>query len=319
MSSVQTARDLVAHQDYAVAGGNGATALTRKSCEHQEWVFGATGGHEFMIKFDKNFFKKHLLTYSKKSVEVGSRAKELWEAAGQPSGRDVEFWVQAETEKLYGKLTKSTSARTEAKVCKNCKKFFNVHICSACNHSMNHHMNASGLRKDCAAGGCGCLKTAAVTFACPTGGTSFLASTGDYATSRAAKGKPDANPLAGAQTSKNTCLILDKIPMAEFKTVLIKAIENLETNAFTWPEILPAEKPMPPVPPHFASPATKHVNWDFGATRLGCVIKVDLAQDSSLWVKKQGLIVSMVKTGVADNGRGGKQYQYCAYHFNGEI
>jgi hypothetical protein len=92
MSSVQTARDLVAHQDYAVTGGNGATALTRKSCEHQEWVFGATGGHEFMIKFDKNFFKKHLLTYSKKSVEVGNRAKELWEAAGQPPGRDVEFW-----------------------------------------------------------------------------------------------------------------------------------------------------------------------------------------------------------------------------------
>ena len=59
MSNVQTARDLVAHQDYAVTGGNGATALTRKSCEHQEWVFGATGGHEFMSKCDKNVFKKH--------------------------------------------------------------------------------------------------------------------------------------------------------------------------------------------------------------------------------------------------------------------
>lgn len=314
----QTARDLVAHESYTVTG-TGASELTRKSCAHQEWVFGATtGGHEFMIRFDKNFFKKHLFTYSKKTDVVANRARELWEAAGKPPGRDLEFWVQAETEKLFNKLTKSTSARSEAKMCRHCKKFFNVHICSGCNHTMDLHINSHGNRKNCAHVGCGCLIAHPVTFDCPTGGTQFVASTGDYANQRGAKGKPDANPLAGAQTHRNTCLILDRIPMTDFKTVLISALEALETPAFTWPTdpLVPVNGP---VPPNYHGPAGKEVHWDFGATRLGCVIKVDLSQDPSTWVKKQGMKVSMVKSGSADLGHGRRQYQYFAYHFNGEI
>jgi Protein of unknown function (DUF2934) len=30
--------------------------------------------------------------------DTRKRARELWEQAGQPSGRDVEFWLQAESE-----------------------------------------------------------------------------------------------------------------------------------------------------------------------------------------------------------------------------
>jgi hypothetical protein len=30
--------------------------------------------------------------------EIAQRAYELWAAAGQPIGRDVEYWLQAETE-----------------------------------------------------------------------------------------------------------------------------------------------------------------------------------------------------------------------------
>jgi hypothetical protein len=30
--------------------------------------------------------------------EIRTRAREIWEQAGQPEGRDVEFWVQAEAE-----------------------------------------------------------------------------------------------------------------------------------------------------------------------------------------------------------------------------
>ena len=30
--------------------------------------------------------------------EIRARARELWEQNGRPEGRDVEFWVQAETE-----------------------------------------------------------------------------------------------------------------------------------------------------------------------------------------------------------------------------
>lgn len=30
--------------------------------------------------------------------EITARARELWEQSGRPSGRDLEFWLQAETE-----------------------------------------------------------------------------------------------------------------------------------------------------------------------------------------------------------------------------
>jgi len=32
--------------------------------------------------------------------EIAQRACQLWEAAGQPEGRDAEFWLQAEAELL---------------------------------------------------------------------------------------------------------------------------------------------------------------------------------------------------------------------------
>src|SRR5262245_36979529 len=143
MSRVQTARDLVAHQGYVKT--NGSPDLTRKSTAQQEWVFGASGGHELMIKFDKNFIKKHLYMYSKKTTEVEARAAHLWVAAGKPPGRDLEFWVQAETEKLSNKLSKATSARCEAKVCR-CKHFATKHVCSGCGHDMFNHLNAAGGR-----------------------------------------------------------------------------------------------------------------------------------------------------------------------------
>jgi hypothetical protein len=30
--------------------------------------------------------------------EIKARARELWEQNGQPAGRDLEFWLQAEAE-----------------------------------------------------------------------------------------------------------------------------------------------------------------------------------------------------------------------------
>jgi hypothetical protein len=41
--------------------------------------------------------------------EVASRAYRLWEQAGKPHGRDLEFWIQAEAEARAAAGTKKTS------------------------------------------------------------------------------------------------------------------------------------------------------------------------------------------------------------------
>ncbi|HEY5909517.1 MAG TPA: DUF2934 domain-containing protein [Verrucomicrobiae bacterium] len=40
--------------------------------------------------------------------EVANRAYRLWESAGRPHGRDLEFWVQAEAE-THGHVTSDTT------------------------------------------------------------------------------------------------------------------------------------------------------------------------------------------------------------------
>jgi hypothetical protein len=40
--------------------------------------------------------------------EVASRAYRLWEQAGKPHGRDLEFWIQAEAEVRAAAETKKT-------------------------------------------------------------------------------------------------------------------------------------------------------------------------------------------------------------------
>ena len=152
--------------------------------------------------------------------------------------------------------------------------------------------------------------------ACACG--AFADTVGTYSAKRTASLKGD-NPLAGAGTMANTCLVLDRVSMADFKTVVISAIEAAETPAFTWPVIPMGTPPMPPVPQNYTDPAVKHIRWDFGPQHLGCVIKADLNQDSSTWVRRQGIEVSMVKTGAAAIGHGRQQYQYCVYHLRGDV
>lgn len=317
----QTARDLVVHRTYTKP--DNSTGLTRKTTATQEWVFGAAGGNEFMIKFDKNFVKKHLFLYSKKTSEVAAIAAQLWEAAGKPSGRDTEFWLAAELAKFNAKMTKVLTARAEQWVC-TCGHLLAAHPCLVCGHQMSRHRTNSGNPCACKEppnGSCTCTTPALATFPCSEGGCTcagFADTRGQYAAKRAASLKGD-NPLAGAGTMANTCLVLDRVSMADFKSVVISAIEAAETPAFTWPVIPLGTAPMPPVPSGFNDPSVKHITWDFGAQHLGCVIKADLSQDPSNWVKRRGVIVSMVKTGVgpATHG-GGQQYQYCVFHLSGD-
>lgn len=315
----QTARDLIAHRTYVKP--DGSSGLTRKTTATQEWVFGASGGNEFMIKFDKNFVKKHLFLHSKKTSEVAAIAAQLWEAAGKPGNRDLEFWLAAELVKSNQKMLAVLTARGEASVC-TCGHLLSAHVCSGCHHARSRHLTGGGNACACkeplvpGPGLCGCALT---TFPCSTAGCLcqvFQNTQGTYATQRQNSLKGD-NPLAGAGTTVNSCLVLDRVSMAHFKSVVVGAIQQNETNAFTWPVAPPANLPMPPVPGNFNGPASKHVRWDFGATNAGCVVNADLAQPPSAWGQLQGVEVCMVKTGVTPTGHGGHQYQYCVYHLHG--
>lgn len=314
----QTARDLIAHRTYTKP--DGSDGITRKTTATQEWVFGAFGGNEFMIKFDKNFVKKHLFTYSKKTSEVAGIAAQLWDAAGKPPNQDVQFWLAAELTKFNSKVLKVLSARGEASVC-TCGHLLAAHTCTLCHHARSRHLTGSGNACACkepllpAPGQCGC---AGVLFTCSAAGcacNSFVSTQGTYAAKRVASNKGD-NPLAGAATTVNTCLVLDRVSMADFKSVVIAAIQAAETNAFTWPVAPAANLPMPPVPGNFAGPSTKHVRWDFGAGSLGCVVNADLSQPIAAWGSGQGVEVCMVKTGATPIGQGRQQYQYCVYHLH---
>lgn len=318
---VQTARDLVAHRNYVKP--DNSTGLTRKTTASQEWVFGSGGGNEFMIKFDKNFVKKHLFTYSKKTAEVGAIAAQLWDAAGKPANRDEEFWLAAELSKFNTKMTKALQARAEQSLC-SCGHLLALHPCSVCGHAMSRHRTGGGAPCACKEppnGSCTCVAPALAIFRCThvgCGCAAFADTVGTYAAKRVASQKGD-NPLAGAGTTVNTCLVLDRVAMSDFKAVVIAAIQAAETPAFSWPTIPALMAPMPPVPGGFNDPSVKHIRWDFGASHLGCVVKADLSQDPSLWARKQGIVVNTVKTGVSPLGGGRHQYQYCVFHLHADI
>ena len=317
----QTARDLVVHRTYAKP--DGSTGLTRKTTATQEWVFGATGGHEFMIKFDKNFVKKHLFLYSKKTAEVAAIAAQLWEAAGKPPNRDEEFWLAAELAALDAKLTKVLKARGEKSVC-TCGHLETVHLCSGvvgavCSHARSRHLTGTGnpcACKEPPLGSCACTGVG-VAFTCRSAGCTcggFTDTTGRYSASRVTSGKGD-NPLAGAGTTVNTCLVLDRISMDHFKQVVVSAIGTAETPGFTWV----ADGTYVPGGGVYHGPGKKSVVWDFGPSHLGCVINADLSQPPAAWGRKQGVKVAMVKTGGTPTGRGGNQYQYYVFHLEGDV
>lgn len=271
----QTSRDLVAYKSYTPTGTTD-TKQTRKLTLDQEWVFGGTGGTNLMIKFDSNFFKKHLFTYSKKTAEVAQNAYLLSKAAGDPPGRELEFWLQAELTKLNQKLRKALEHRAERYKC-TCGHYQVSHKCTNanCKHEEIKHKTGTGnpcpckvtLQQPPPAHLCGCANQVfhCDIPACPC--TAFNvnpAAVGIYAAQRAASGKGPDNPLAGAATQLNTCIILDRIPMEKFKSVVINSFETAETPAFTW-----------------AINDQKDLTWDFAVPN--CIINASLGQDPGAW------------------------------------
>lgn len=267
---------------------SGKERLTREATANQEWVFQASGGKKFTIKFANNFSKKHLFTYSKKTANVGLLAYYIWEQSGKPEGKDTENWLKAEQVALNQKLEKTLEHRAEKTLC-TCGHMLALHVCKTCSHPRAKHLTGSGnptACKELKGDGSPCACTPLDEKCGGAGGTpctcaGFSSTVGAYATSRTASGKGD-NPLAGAGTEKNTSLVLSMIPKADFEKVVVDSIKAVETDAFSW-----------------ATNDDKELKWDFGASRKGCIVQVDLSQSSDAWGKLQGVWVKAKKLSLA--------------------
>jgi hypothetical protein len=280
-TKVEDAGKLLAYRTYTHTP-SGENRLTREATTNQEWVFQVAGGKKFTIKFDKNFVKKHLFTYSKKTAKVQELSYYIWEASGKSEGKELENWLKAEQVALNQKMEKTVVHRAEKMLC-TCGHLMVLHTCTSCTHPRVKHFTGGGASTPCKGGGtaapCGCSLVEKCAGsggkACACAG--FSDTEGTYAGQRTASGKGD-NPLAGAPTAANTSLVLSLIPKADFEKVVVDSIKAIETDAFTW-----------------ATNAQHHLKWDFGPSRKGCVVQVDLAQSSDQWGKLQGVYVTAKK------------------------
>lgn len=236
--STGTAADLLTFQkfDHLERGER----LTRVATANQDWIVRDWDGETYVIKFDSNFSKKHLFTFTKKEDRVKAKAHEESEKPGQKD-QEAENWRRAEQALLLGKIMKNLDKRAVANIC-NCG-----HPFSAPGANPKHPGGGA-----CTGGGCGCTK-----FETP------------YALARKYVHKPTEDPLAGARTTKNTCIILNWIPRAEFEEVVVKSIQAFEKpTGWTKGNALA-------VPAGAGALSQRKLRWDFGLGRMGAIIKAE--------------------------------------------
>lgn len=220
--------------------------LTRVATASQEWVVKDWDGEIYLIKFDKNFSKKHLFTFSKDTEKTKAQAKIEYAKPGQ-QGKDEENWHNAEMALLENKIAKNIDKRAVADVC-------------ACGHKLNPkhmHVNPAGggqkIMGPCRDAACIGAASPCTVFETP------------YGIARRYVGKPTYDPVAGAKTSKNSCIILNWVPKAEFEQVVVKSIQDLEKPAgWNKGDALAV-----------AIGAEHSLRWDFGLTRVGAIVLAD--------------------------------------------
>lgn len=239
-----TAADLLTYETVQHVTKN-VERLTRVATASQEWVVKDWDGEVYSIKFDKNFSKKHLFTFSKDTEKTKAQAHIEAKKPGQ-SGKDLENWHNAEIALLTNKIAKNIDKRAVADVC-------------ACGHKLNPkhmHVNPAGGNKIM-----GPCKDVACTAALPPC-TVFET---PYGIARRYVGKPTYDPLSGAKTSKNSCIILNWVPKTEFEQVIVKSIQDLEKP--------PGWKKGDALS---VGVGAEHVlRWDFGLARRGAIVLAD--------------------------------------------
>jgi hypothetical protein len=277
-----TAADLLGFEDYIDATGQ--THLTRVATTDQEWIVSDWDGEQYCIRFDKNFSKKHLFTFSKKTEETKKEAALI---SGRPGkhGQDAQNWSDAEHAQLYKKVNSALDHRAVSGTCR-CGHAYNRHVgpCPGCNHPKGVH--TIGLEKACAQAGCGCTAyIAGKCNQCPAAAPCPRFQT-PYGAGRDAKHKPTSDPLSGAQTTRNTCIVLNYVPKSEFESVVVKSVQALE-KPHGWTRGSPLAN---------AVGADVLLKWDFGDSRRGAILQAQQGTDPATWPKMKGCYVKAKKT-----------------------
>lgn len=236
-----TAASLLHYQKYTKTGTT-EECWTRFASANEEFNVVSSAGNTFLIKFDSNFSKKHLVTFSKKQWAT---EKEAWLQSQQPGqqGKEAENWKRAQDQLLKNKILKTLGIRSgkgaEA-VCKRCGHP-KANIPDKTGHSSN--------TGNCQVPGCNGVTC--------VGG--YLSS---YVESRRDEGKPDVDPYAGKSGQDSSCIVLNWIPLNEFTTVVGDSIVHADpANA-----LADSPKPYGPATPFI------HLTWTF-AGRAGAVRK----------------------------------------------
>jgi hypothetical protein len=197
-----TAADLITYNEFHHRTAN-EDRLTRIATASEKWVITSTSGIIYTIKFDQNFSKKHLFTFSKSHEKTAAKAAEIAQGGGS---NDAENWNKAEHKLVQEKMEK---------VLKNRQL---INTCKGCNHTKKKHQtNGGAWAPKCKEVGCIC--------------TTFRTS---YGVARIYVGKQDAgadaNPLfSHSIADTNTCIIMNYIPKSDFELVLIAAISLAES------------------------------------------------------------------------------------------
>lgn len=189
-SDTWTAADLLSYEKY-IESTTGLERLSRVATADEEWVLSDWDGERYTIRFDKNFSKKHLATFSKDRERTEREAYFEWLNSGK-TREAGENWQRAEHGLMNQKMKTTADNRNVADLC-------------GCGHRFNRHPGAG----------------ACTQCSCPRFVTTFAAS-------RIVQGKPVEDPLAGMKTARTTFIVLNWVPKADFESVVVQSIQAHE-------------------------------------------------------------------------------------------
>lgn len=243
----KTAASLLHYEKYTKTGTKDE-CWTRWASANEEFNMVSASGSKFLIKFDSNFSKKHLATFSKKETRTKAEALVQAKQPG-PTRTEEENWKLAQETLLNEKILKTLGIRSgkgaEAK-------------CKLCGHPKSNDPDKTG--------------HSAKTGKCQVPACTCAGYVSTYVESRKDEGKPLDDPYAGKSAQDSSCIVLNLIPLHEFVLVVGNSIIAADPgNALADS----APKPFGPTTPFI------HLKWDFkgraGAVRHATSGKVDVA------------------------------------------
>lgn len=232
-----SAASLLHYQAYKKPGAS-EVSWTRFASANEEFNIAAAGGNKYLIKFESNFSKKHLATFSKKDSKLKEAIANQTTKLGK-SATEGEILAAAQKQLLDAKILKILGIRGGPE---------DTDLCARCGHKRKNDPVGSGHSKTG-----NCMVTGCATTKCIGG---FLTK---YVSERTKEGKPLVDPLAGAMASESSCIVLNFIPKNEFETAVAASILLVD-----------AKNDLADTPTTKGSPLVT-LKWNFGGSRAGAV------------------------------------------------